>query len=40
MDFISFVNMIDIITGALKLADKRMYEDKEKFYKLHPELKR
>lgn len=28
------------ITGALKLADKRMYEDKEKYYKQHPELKR
>ena len=28
------------ITGALKLADQRMYEDKEKYYKEHPELKR
>lgn len=28
------------ITGALKLADERMYEDKEKYYKQHPELKR
>lgn len=28
------------ITSALKLADERMYEDKEKYYKEHPELKR
>lgn len=28
------------ITDALKTADERMYEDKEKFYKQHPELKR
>ena len=28
------------ITGALKLADERMYEDKDNYYKQHPELKR
>ena len=28
------------ITAALKLADQRMYEDKDQFYKEHPELKR
>ena len=28
------------ITEALKLADTRMYEDKEQYYKEHPELKR
>ena len=28
------------ITEALKTADKRMYEDKEQYYKEHPELKR
>jgi diguanylate cyclase (GGDEF)-like protein len=28
------------ITEALKLADERMYEDKEKYYKEHPEFRR
>ena len=36
----SYQNDSSDITEALKLADKRMYEDKDKFYKEHPELKR
>ena len=28
------------ITGALKLADQRMYEDKAKYYVDHPEFMR
>ena len=36
----SFQNDSSDITGALKLADQRMYEDKEKYYKEHPEQKR
>ena len=36
----SFQNDSSDITSALKLADQRMYEDKEKYYKEHPEQKR
>ena len=36
----SYKNDSSDITGCLKLADQRMYEDKEKFYKEHPDLKR
>ena len=36
----SFQNAISDITDALKLADERMYADKEQYYKEHPEFKR
>ena len=36
----SYQNDSSDITSALKLADERMYEDKEKYYKEHPESKR
>jgi diguanylate cyclase (GGDEF)-like protein len=36
----SYQNDSSGITDALRLADERMYEDKEKYYKEHPELKR
>ena len=36
----SYQNDSSNITGALKLADERMYEDKDNYYKQHPELKR
>ena len=35
-----YQNDLGDITEALKTADERMYEDKEQFYKEHPELKR
>ena len=36
----SYQNDSSDITSALKTADERMYEDKENYYKQHPELKR
>jgi diguanylate cyclase (GGDEF)-like protein len=36
----SYQNDSADITAALKLADKRMYEDKEKYYSEHPDSKR
>ncbi len=36
----SYQNDSSDITSALKTADERMYEDKDKYYKEHPELKR
>lgn len=36
----SYQNDSSDITSALKLADERMYSDKEKYYKEHPDLKR
>ena len=36
----SYQNDSSDITSALKLADQRMYEDKETFYRDNPELKR
>ena len=36
----SYQNDSSDITDALKLADERMYEDKDKYYAEHPEFKR
>lgn len=36
----SFEHDSSDITGALKLADERMYQDKEKYYEQNPDLKR
>lgn len=36
----SYQNNSSDITEALKLADQRMYADKEEFYKTHPEFRR
>lgn len=36
----SYQNDSSDITGALKLADERMYKDKEKYYEQNPDLKR
>jgi len=36
----SYQNDASDITGALKLADQKMYEDKAKYYLEHPEFMR
>jgi hypothetical protein len=35
-----YQNNLGDITNVLKAADEKMYEDKEKYYKEHPEFKR
>ena len=35
-----YQNNLGDITNALKTADEKMYEDKEKYYAEHPEFKR